>query len=76
MARRERLLRARLGLPQGLIERAEKAPVLKRHGSSRVAKSPKKIVALAAEGMQIPEKEVPQGLRPRSFKASAKAKRP
>ncbi|HZB87427.1 MAG TPA: rRNA maturation RNase YbeY [Terracidiphilus sp.] len=30
MARRERLLRARLGLPQGLIERAEAAPVTKK----------------------------------------------
>ena len=41
MVRRERLLRARLGLPQGLIERAAalKAPVLKGHGFSRVVES-------------------------------------
>ena len=38
MARRERLLRGRLGLPQGLIERtaAPKVPVLKGHGFSRM----------------------------------------
>jgi probable rRNA maturation factor len=42
MARRERLLRARLNLPQGLIERtanAPKAPVLKGHDFSRAAKA-------------------------------------
>jgi probable rRNA maturation factor len=42
MARRERLLRARLNLPQGLIERtanAPKAPVLKGHAFSRAAKA-------------------------------------
>ena len=42
MARREGLLRARLGLPQGLIERtanAPKAPVLKGHDFSRAAKA-------------------------------------
>jgi probable rRNA maturation factor len=41
MVRRERMLRARLGLPQGLIERAAalKAPVLKGHGFSRVVES-------------------------------------
>jgi probable rRNA maturation factor len=75
MARRERLLRARLGLPQGLIERAAqpgpsarksatKAPktaVLKGHGFSRAANSPRRRVALAAEGMQMAEKSrVPQ----------------
>jgi probable rRNA maturation factor len=46
MARRERLLRARLGLPQGLIERPKtpKQPILKGHGrvpsGSRAAKIP------------------------------------
>jgi probable rRNA maturation factor len=64
MARREHLLRAKLGLPQGLIERAEaqkpsalrpakapsKATVLKGHGFSRAAKSQKKDRALAPEG--------------------------
>ena len=42
MARRERLLRARLNLPQGIIERtanAPKAPVLKGHDFSRAAKA-------------------------------------
>jgi probable rRNA maturation factor len=63
MARRERLLRAKLGLPQGLIERAEapkpvnrkpatkaasKPPVLKGHGLSRAAQASKKNAASAA----------------------------
>jgi hypothetical protein len=85
-------LRERLGLPQGLIERATApklsarkpaikapskvavfhpndknlslgTPVLKGHGFSRAAKSPKKSPALAAEGMQIVEKIIPQGLK-------------
>jgi probable rRNA maturation factor len=64
MARRERLLRAKLNLPQGLIERAarpkasalepakapSKSAVLKGHGFSRAAKSQKKDRALAPEG--------------------------
>jgi probable rRNA maturation factor len=53
MARREGQLRAKLGLPQGLIERsikAPKTPALKGHGFSRAAKTPKKAPALAAEG--------------------------
>jgi probable rRNA maturation factor len=37
MARRERLLRGRLGLPQGLIERAKKAAQPPRRGGSRIA---------------------------------------
>ncbi|MGH9598704.1 MAG: rRNA maturation RNase YbeY [Terracidiphilus sp.] len=42
MARRERLLRARLGLPQGLIERAESLPIAssksrRKDGASRIA---------------------------------------
>jgi probable rRNA maturation factor len=63
MARRERLLRARLGLPPGLIERATQprasvhkpaakapnVPALKGQGFSRAAKRPKKSAALAAE---------------------------
>jgi probable rRNA maturation factor len=37
MARRERLLRGRLGLPQGLIERAKTAAQSPRRGGSRIA---------------------------------------
>jgi probable rRNA maturation factor len=37
MARRERLLRGRLGLPQGLIERAETVAQPPRRGGSRIA---------------------------------------
>ena len=73
MERRERLLRGRLGLPQGLIERAEtpkqqapsKAAALKGHGLSRAKKGTKRIAALAAEGMQAEKKAVPQGLKPK-----------
>jgi probable rRNA maturation factor len=66
MARREGLLRARLGLPQGLIERAgaPKPRALKGHGFSRAAKVPKKAPALAAEGRSTTEKAIPQGLKP------------
>jgi probable rRNA maturation factor len=66
MAHRERLLRARLGLPQGLIERAAgaKAKVLQGHGFSRAVKSSKNIPALAAEGRSTTEKAIPQGLKP------------
>ena len=66
MARRERLLRGRLGLPQGLIERtaAPKVPVLKGHGFSRAVKSPRKTPALAAEGHSSAERAFPQGLKP------------
>jgi probable rRNA maturation factor len=78
MARREGLLRARLGLPQGLIERAiqpklsvrkhatesGKAAVLKGHGFSRAAKTPKKAPALAAAGRSAAAKVIPQRLKP------------
>jgi probable rRNA maturation factor len=80
MARREGLLRGRLGLPQGLIERAGAAmpgtlnlggkdrslgtSALKGHGFSRAVKSPQKTPALAAEGMQVAKKPSPQGLKP------------
>ncbi len=79
MACRERLLRARLGLPQGLIERAEapkpsvskrttkassKSTVLKGHGFSRAVKSPPNAAALAAEGSSIVGEVIPQGLKP------------
>ena len=53
MHRRERQLRARLGLPLGLIERTENAPMaraLKGHGFSRAEKAQKKSRALAPEG--------------------------
>jgi probable rRNA maturation factor len=65
MARRERLLRAKLALPLGLIERTapadrtpaertasakRKARVLKGHGFSRAESSPQKSRALAPEG--------------------------
>jgi probable rRNA maturation factor len=82
MARREQVLRARLGLPKGLIERATDLPktqVLKGHGFSRAAKSPKKVAALAAEGKPVAGKAPPRGLKPSLIKATkpfAKAKRP
>ena len=80
MIRREGQLRARLGLPLGLIERAgqpkpsvrqsaakaPKAAVLKGHGLSRAVKSPKRKAALAAAGMLVTEKTVPQGLKPKT----------
>ncbi|MGD0939328.1 MAG: rRNA maturation RNase YbeY [Terracidiphilus sp.] len=72
MARREGQLRARLGLPQGLIERttsARKAVALKGRGFSRAIKAPKKTLALAAEGMRRVAKTVPRGLKPSTFKA-------
>jgi probable rRNA maturation factor len=90
MARRERLLRARLGLPQGLIERAAQpgssvrksaakasmTAVLKGHGFSRAANSPRRRVALAAGGIQMAEKTPPRGPKPRPSKNAAKGARP
>jgi len=88
MARRERVLRARLGLPSGLIERAGQGQraALKGHGFSRAARSPKKHPASAAEGMAVERETVPRGLKPslsianslarlkpRPFKTSANA---
>lgn len=67
MARRERLLRAKLELPQGLIERAtnsSKAPALKARGFSRAVKIPPKAAALAVEEMRVAEEVFPQGLKP------------
>jgi probable rRNA maturation factor len=82
MARRERLLRAKLGLPQGLIERGEAprppafhpirkgprlaTPALKGHDFSRAVESPSRIAALAAEGMQVGGETFPQGLKPKT----------
>jgi len=66
MARRERLVRAKLGLPQGLIERTGKIgqAALKGHGFSRAAKCPSEAPALAAEGVQVAPTAPPQGLKP------------
>jgi probable rRNA maturation factor len=90
MARRERLLRGRLGLPQGLIERAgglEKpvfnscdeglskgTPALKGHGFSRAAKGPKRNAVLAAKGMQPAGKALPQGRKPKTLFAHRSAR--
>ncbi len=63
MHRRERTLRTRLGLPSGLIERAENAPMvqaLKGHGFSRAVMAQKKSRALAPEGRTS---EISQGHR-------------
>jgi hypothetical protein len=78
MARREQRLRAQLGLPQGLIERASKSEgaALKGHGFSRAVKSAKRIAALAVEGKQAAEKVLTHGRRPsKALKSSAKAQR-
>jgi probable rRNA maturation factor len=68
MARRERLLRAKLKLPQGLIERSNdsKRPALKGHGFSRATRIPKKTPVLAAAGRQVARKAFPPGLKPKS----------
>jgi len=58
MERRERLLRGKLRLPLGLIERAG-APT----------RSSERIAALAAEGKRTARKAVPQGLKPESKSA-------
>jgi probable rRNA maturation factor len=64
MARRERLLRARLGLPQGLIERA-KAPLSEKRPSGAKAHVDGKP---AFRGLKAPApsagKVIPQGLKP------------
>jgi probable rRNA maturation factor len=98
MARREQKLRAALRLPQGLIERAaapapstkksgQRTAALKGHGFSRADHSLGKGAALAAEGMRVSERALPQGLKPdlslgdssarlkpRPFKAAIKTK--
>lgn len=68
MARREMLLRERLGLPEGLIERSteSKSSALKGHAFSRAVNTPKKIAALAAGGIPVSKKDSPQGLKPKS----------
>ena len=76
MARRERVLRAKLKLPQGLIERAAGAQpaalarALKGHGFSRAAKA----ADSAAEGMQAESKKLPQGLKPKTSIGSQSAR--
>ena len=76
MAKRERLLRAKLKLPQGLIERASdsRGPALKGHGFSRAAKGGKKSSALAAEGVHAARKPLPQGLKPQNSSSPQSAR--
>ena len=52
MARRELLLRARLGLPQGLIERAKTAAQSPRRGGSRIAQG-KRSAALGMPAQNV-----------------------
>jgi probable rRNA maturation factor len=70
MARRELLLRARLRLPEGLIERVStpETLALKGHGFSRAAKNPNESTTLAAEGMQARRKARAKALKPPPFK--------
>ncbi len=76
MARRERVLRARLGLPQGLIERAGQQPAttLKGQRVSRAANRPQEVSALAAKGMQVPRKALPQGQKPKNSSSPQSAR--
>jgi probable rRNA maturation factor len=76
MARRERVLRAKLRLPLGLIERAGRVQraALKGHGFSRAATSPKRRTALAAKGIPVVKKDSPQGLKPKSFSSTQSAR--
>jgi probable rRNA maturation factor len=77
MARRERLLRARLALPQGLIERAAKSsktPFLKGHGLSDAAKSAKKAQASVREGMRNAGSGSAQGLKPTVYPVASTAR--
>ena len=66
MARRERLLRARLGLPQGLIERAGGSkPIAKKTGGNRRsgAKAPVGSVGVV-RGLKPPPPSGPNATRP------------
>ncbi len=76
MARRERLLRAKLRLPQGLIERSDSLEKqdLKGQGFSRAAKNSKKIRASAPEGMHLARKALPLGLKPKDSADSQSAR--
>ena len=80
MARRERALRGKLGLPQGLIERAA-VPVesaVKGQGlvppGRRAARGWKKPSALAAGGMQRGGDNIPQGLKPKNSSSAQLAR--
>jgi len=80
MARRERLLRARLRLPQGLIERVETAAQPPRRGESRIAQG-KRSAALgvpaqnvpaprrAAAKSRLPQVSIPAHEKPRTSKS-------
>ena len=76
MARRERLLRAKLKLPRGLIERsnASEKQALDGCAFSPAAKSSKKIRASAPEGMQLARKALPRGLKPKNSSSSPSAR--
>jgi probable rRNA maturation factor len=65
MARRERLLRGRLGLPKGLIERSggSESAAFKGHGFSRAVRSQKTDAALAAEGKASFPAKSPSGAK-------------
>jgi probable rRNA maturation factor len=67
MARRELLLRARLGLPQGLIERAKTAAQLPRRGGSRIAQGKRS----AALGMPAQNVSAPRRGAAKSSHANA-----
>ena len=59
------ILQAARGLAAGLTEPAADNPdALKGHGFSRVVSGPNENAALAAEGMRVGEKTIPQGLKP------------
>jgi zinc protease len=49
---------------KSLFKHFSNAPALKGHGFSRAVESPKWTAALAAEGMQMIEENMPQGLKP------------
>jgi probable rRNA maturation factor len=79
MARRERQLRARLGLPQGLIERAAapKVKALKGQGFSRAASSPQKGGTLALDGSPSGTLRIPRkSLSSPAASSKSRAKRP
>ncbi len=67
MARRERLLRGRLGLPQGLIERAKTAAQPPRRGGSRIAQGKRS----AALGVLAQNVSAPRRGAAKSLHASA-----
>jgi probable rRNA maturation factor len=73
MARRERLLRGRLGLPQGLIERAKIAAQSPRRDGSRIAQGKRS----AALGVIAQDVSAPRSGATKSSQANAsRSKRP